>query len=76
VSGGFSVHAYAEIIATRPLGIVIYYCIPMDGDWRKFEVYLANVKWREEDLEGTVVCACLPPFCMMVNSYIEEKRMS
>jgi hypothetical protein len=48
----------------------------MDGDWREFEAYLANVKWREEDLEGTVVCACLPPFCMMVNSYIEEKRMS
>jgi hypothetical protein len=22
--------AYAEIIATRPLGIVVYYCTPMD----------------------------------------------
>jgi hypothetical protein len=27
---GFMVNAYAEIIATRPLGMMVYYCIPMD----------------------------------------------
>ena len=37
-------NAYAEIIATRPLGIVVYCCIPMDDAWRWFEDYSVQHK--------------------------------
>jgi hypothetical protein len=47
------VDAYAEIIATRPLGIVVYYCIPMDGEWREFGDYVPSPKCCGEDLKGT-----------------------
>jgi hypothetical protein len=45
VERGFSVDAYAEIIATRPLGMWCTDCTPMDVGWRKLAVYFACNYW-------------------------------